>query len=162
MTGVTRYQVRLSVPRIGGWRAWGAVSEEFERRLAEQQSPAVAVHLDSWVRRGRDYLQMVIQMVIVATVGPVDVAEALELACRPSARRQTMTPDGTWPPPRPRSAPSVRECCGDGRPVVVSRANGLMARAGVFMAGAAGVGRRKTERPGLRFCHRACEPAERR
>ena len=27
-------------------------------RLAEQDSPAIAVHVDSWVRRGRDYLQM--------------------------------------------------------------------------------------------------------
>jgi len=47
MTGVTPYQVRPSVPRIGGWRAWGAVSEEFERCLAEQDSPAIAVHVDS-------------------------------------------------------------------------------------------------------------------
>ena len=76
MTGVTRYQVRLSVPRVGGWRAWGAVSEEFQRRLAEQQSPAIAVHIDSWVRRGRDYLQIV----IAATVDAADVAEALDLA----------------------------------------------------------------------------------
>ena len=47
MRGVTRFQVRLSVPRVGGWRAWGAVSEEFERRLAEQDSPVIAVHVDS-------------------------------------------------------------------------------------------------------------------
>jgi len=26
----TRYSVRLSVPRNGGWRAWGAVSGDFE------------------------------------------------------------------------------------------------------------------------------------
>ena len=76
MAGVTRYQVRLSVPRIGGWRAWGTVSQKFERRLAEQESPAIAVHVDSWVRRGRDYLQLV----IVATVDAADVAEALDLA----------------------------------------------------------------------------------
>ena len=25
-------------------------------RLAEQQSPAIAAHLHSWIRRGRDYL----------------------------------------------------------------------------------------------------------
>jgi hypothetical protein len=73
MTGVTRYQVRLSVPRVGGWRAWGAVSAEFEPRLAEQQSPAIAVHIDSWVRRGRDYLQVVI-------AGTAGAADALDLA----------------------------------------------------------------------------------
>ena len=32
--------------------------------------------MDSWVRRGRDYLQVV----IVATVNAADVAEALDLA----------------------------------------------------------------------------------
>jgi hypothetical protein len=76
MTGLTRYQVRLSVPRVGRWRAWGAISEEFERRLVEQESPAIAVHVDSWVRRCRNYLQVV----IAATVDAADVAEALELA----------------------------------------------------------------------------------
>lgn len=76
MTGVTRYEVRLSVPRVGGWRAWGAVSEEFERRLAEQEGLAIAIRVDGWVRRGRDYLQLV----IVATVDAADVAEALDLA----------------------------------------------------------------------------------
>jgi hypothetical protein len=55
MTGLTRYQVRLSVPWVGGWRAWGAVSEESESRLAEQQSPAIAVGVDSWVRRVATY-----------------------------------------------------------------------------------------------------------
>lgn len=30
MAEQTQYQVRLSVPRVGGWRAWGAVSGEFE------------------------------------------------------------------------------------------------------------------------------------
>jgi hypothetical protein len=78
MTGVTRYQVRLSAPRVGGWRTWAAVSEEFERRLAGQESPAVAARVDSWVRRGRDYLQVV----IVATVTAGDVAEALDVAWR--------------------------------------------------------------------------------
>jgi hypothetical protein len=37
----TRYSVRLSVPRNGGLRAWGAVSGGFERRLAAEESPAV-------------------------------------------------------------------------------------------------------------------------
>ena len=76
MTGVTRYEVRLSVPRLGGWRAWGAASEEFERRLAEQESPATTLHVDRWVRRGRDYLQVV----IAARVDAANVADALDLA----------------------------------------------------------------------------------
>jgi hypothetical protein len=47
-------------------------------RLAERQSPAIAAHIDSWIRRGRDYLQVV----IVATVDAADVAGALDLAWR--------------------------------------------------------------------------------
>ena len=73
---MTQYQVRLSVPRVGGWRAWSAVSGEFERRLAGQESPVIAMRVDNWVRRGRDYLQVV----IVATVDAAHVAEALDLA----------------------------------------------------------------------------------
>ena len=49
-----RYLVRLSVPRVGGWRAWGTVRDEFGRQLAEQQSAAAALHVDSEIRRGRD------------------------------------------------------------------------------------------------------------
>jgi hypothetical protein len=71
-----RYLVRLSVPRAGGWRAWGTVRGEFGRQLAEQESAAVALHLDSEIRRGRDY----VRVVIVATVDAADVAEALDLA----------------------------------------------------------------------------------
>ena len=40
--------------------------------------PAVAVHVDSWVRRGRDYLQVL----IAATAGAAGVAGALDLAWR--------------------------------------------------------------------------------
>jgi len=40
---VARYLVRLTVPRLGGWRAWGAVSGTFEHRLAEQGSDVVLV-----------------------------------------------------------------------------------------------------------------------
>ena len=93
MAGSARCQVRLTVPRRGGWRARGAVSGEFERRLAEQESRAIAVRVDSWVRRGRDYLQVV----IVARVDAADMAEALDLAGSPSARQQVMTAGRTWP-----------------------------------------------------------------
>jgi hypothetical protein len=74
--GDMRYLVRLSVPRAGGWRAWGTIRYEFGRQLAEQESAAVALHVDSEIRRGRDY----VRVIIVATVDAADVAEALDLA----------------------------------------------------------------------------------
>ena len=74
--GDMRYLVRLSVPRAGGWRAWGTVRDEFGRQLAGQGSAAIAVHVDSEIRRGRNY----VRVVIVATVDAADVAGALDLA----------------------------------------------------------------------------------
>ncbi len=72
-----RYSVRLSVPRRGGWRAWGSARGDFERCLAAQESSVVvAPRVDSEIRRGRDY----VRAVIVATVDAADVAEALDLA----------------------------------------------------------------------------------
>ncbi len=61
------------MPRCGDWRAWGAVAGGFERRLAEQKSKAVAARAGSEVRRGRDYVRVVIAVA-------ADVAEALSLA----------------------------------------------------------------------------------
>jgi hypothetical protein len=73
----TRYRVRLSVPRSGGWRAWGQVSGRFERLLAEQQSAAVAdAHIESETRRGRDYVRVTISVAVRAP----DVAHALATA----------------------------------------------------------------------------------
>ena len=73
----TRYQVRLSVPRRGGVRAWGAVSGDFERRLAGQENPAVTgARIDSETRRGRDYIRVTIAATVIAS----DVAEALDAA----------------------------------------------------------------------------------
>ena len=40
-----RYLVRLSVPRAGGWRAWGTTRGEFGRQLAGQESAAIALHV---------------------------------------------------------------------------------------------------------------------
>lgn len=71
-----RYKVRPSVPRVGGWRGRTGVSAEFERRLADQATAAIALELDSWTRRGRDYLRVV----IVAMIDAADLAEALDLA----------------------------------------------------------------------------------
>jgi hypothetical protein len=66
---------RLSVPHAGGWRAWGVTRDEFGRQLAKQESTAAALHVDSEVRRGRNY----VRVVIVATVDAADAAEALDL-----------------------------------------------------------------------------------
>jgi len=75
----TRYQVRLSVARRGGWRAWGAVSGNFERRLGEQESAAViAPHIESETRPGRDY----VRITVVMTIGAPDIAQALTAAWR--------------------------------------------------------------------------------
>ena len=71
------YLVRLTMPRRGGLRAWGAVEADFERRLAGQQDQAVTdLRVDRELRRGRDS----IRVVIVAAVEGGDVAEALALA----------------------------------------------------------------------------------
>ena len=73
----TCYQVRLSVPRNGGWRAWGVVSGDFERRLAGQRGPEVIdAHVESQTRRGRDYVRVTIAL----TVDAPDVARALTAA----------------------------------------------------------------------------------
>ncbi|MGH3189403.1 MAG: hypothetical protein ACRDPY_08570 [Streptosporangiaceae bacterium] len=50
-----RYRVRLTVPRRGGWREWGARRGGFEEALAAQEDPAlVTAEVDSEARRGRD------------------------------------------------------------------------------------------------------------
>jgi hypothetical protein len=74
-----RYIVRLSVPRIVGWRGWGAVSGEFERRLVEQASRAVtSARLESESRRGRDY----VRVTVLVTVEAADVAQAMAATWR--------------------------------------------------------------------------------
>jgi hypothetical protein len=72
-----RYAVRLTVPRHGGWRAWGAVRASFERDLAEPADPAIAsADIASEVRRGADYVRVSIALSVAA----VDVADALAIA----------------------------------------------------------------------------------
>ena len=73
----TRYSVRLSVPRRGGWRAWGAASGNFERRLGEQDSAAIiAPHIEGETRRGRDH----VRVTVVMAIGAPDIAQALTAA----------------------------------------------------------------------------------
>jgi hypothetical protein len=38
---VTRYRVRITVPRLGGRREWEASRGDFEQRLDSPESPAV-------------------------------------------------------------------------------------------------------------------------
>jgi hypothetical protein len=72
-----RFQVRLTVPRRGGVLQWLRASGDFERRLAEQQSPTVAeAGIESESRRGRDYVAVRILM----TVDAANVAQALTVA----------------------------------------------------------------------------------
>jgi hypothetical protein len=75
--GGTSWSVRLSVARRGGWRAWLAVSGEFERDLAGQESDSVLTpHVEVESRRGRDYVRVTIVMTVLAP----DVAQALTAA----------------------------------------------------------------------------------
>ncbi len=64
-----RYLVRLSVPRAGGWRAFGIVRDEFGKRRGRPPRGGRGPP-------GRDY----VRVVIVATVDAVGVTEALDLA----------------------------------------------------------------------------------
>jgi hypothetical protein len=69
--------VGISVPRSGGWRAWGSARGHFERRLAAQESPTVTgARIESETRRGRDYVRITISVVVSAP----DVAQALAAA----------------------------------------------------------------------------------
>ena len=69
--------VRLTVPRRGGWRAWGAVRADFERALADAADPAIAsAEIASEVRRGADYVRVSVALTVVTT----DVADALAIA----------------------------------------------------------------------------------
>jgi hypothetical protein len=69
--------VRLTVPRRGGWRAWGAVRADFERALAGPADPAIATaEIASELRRGADYVRVTVAL----TVAAADVADALTIA----------------------------------------------------------------------------------
>jgi hypothetical protein len=65
-----RYAVRLTVPRRGGWRDWGAVRADFERAPAD---PAIATaEVASELRRGADYVRVTLALTVLST----DVADA--------------------------------------------------------------------------------------
>jgi hypothetical protein len=69
--------VQLTVPRRGGWRAWGSVRGGFERALADPLAPAIAsADIASEHRRGADYLRVTIAMAVDAR----DVTDALAIA----------------------------------------------------------------------------------
>jgi hypothetical protein len=72
-----RYQVELGVARVGGMLAWGAAAGDFGRRLAgRERSEVFAPRVDREIRRGRDFVRVVIVMGVEAG----DVAAALALA----------------------------------------------------------------------------------
>jgi hypothetical protein len=48
-----RYAVRLTVPRRGGWRAWGTVRADFEGALADPADPADPAIVAAQVAPGR-------------------------------------------------------------------------------------------------------------
>jgi hypothetical protein len=62
------------VPRLGGWREWGASRDDFEQRLADPESlPVVGAEIESETRRGQDFVRVTI-------TAAVDVAAALAAA----------------------------------------------------------------------------------
>jgi hypothetical protein len=64
-----RYTVRLTVPRRGGWRAWGLVRADFEHALAAPADPAsTSAEIASELRRGADYVRVT---VVIALTVPV-------------------------------------------------------------------------------------------
>ena len=66
--------MRITVPRPGGWRAWGPVRAGFERALTDPVDPAIAsAEIASELRRGADYVRVTIALTVAAT----DVADAL-------------------------------------------------------------------------------------
>ena len=72
-----RYAIRLTVPRRGGWLAWGAVRADFERALAEPVNPAIAAaEITSELRRAADYVRLTVALTVLST----DVADALRIA----------------------------------------------------------------------------------
>jgi hypothetical protein len=69
--------VRLTVPRRGGWRAWGTIRTDFERALADPVDPAItSAEIASELRRGADYVRVTVALTVVTT----DVADALAIA----------------------------------------------------------------------------------
>jgi hypothetical protein len=63
-----RYAVRLTVPRLGGWRAWGAVRADFEGALADPVDRAiVSADIASELRRGADYVRVTLALTVVTT-----------------------------------------------------------------------------------------------
>ena len=69
--------MKLSVPRLGGIRAWGQAAGDFERGLAAQASTTVSgPRVEGETRRGRDYLRVTVVMDVVAA----DIGQALVTA----------------------------------------------------------------------------------
>ena len=102
--GATSWAVRLSVARRGGWRAWLAVSGDFERDLAGQESDSVLTpHVEAESRRGPLPVPGI----------PVGLAwAAVGLLLRPSSPQRAghvnIRPGATAVPQSPESRPGAR------------------------------------------------------
>src|SRR5260370_18061328 len=83
----------------------GAVRSDFERRLAAQESRMViGPRIDSEVRRGQDY----VRVVVVATIVTADVAQAAIVAWRGFRRAAGPEPAGGVVAAAPARAPAPR------------------------------------------------------
>jgi len=79
--------VRLTVPRRGGWRVWGAVRADFEHALAAPADPAItSAEFACELRRGA-YVRVTLALTIVTT----DVPMRWPLPGMPSAAPPRMT-----------------------------------------------------------------------
>ncbi len=66
--------MRLTVPRRGGWRAWGAVRADFERALADPADRLGGDRLRA--PPGAGYVRVTVALIVITT----DVADALAVA----------------------------------------------------------------------------------
>jgi hypothetical protein len=65
-----RYSVRLTVPRRGGWRAWGTVRAGFDHALVDPADPAIIVAgIASEHRRRADYIRVTVALAVAAADG---------------------------------------------------------------------------------------------
>jgi hypothetical protein len=72
-----RYRVRLTVPRRGGWRAWGTSGSASSGPWPGAVGPAIAAaEIGSELRRGADYVRVAVEVSVAAA----DVADALAIA----------------------------------------------------------------------------------
>lgn len=71
--------MQLTVPRRGGWRAWGTVRADFEQAPADSADPAIVLaEIASGLRRGAGYVRVTVTLTVA--VAATDLAGALAIA----------------------------------------------------------------------------------